>query len=224
MLCIWSGIGATDGRGKIGGSVASKCKSGNYWKVKKAQKKHKASRVNVYFSELSTMWRTITPVQREWWNNYALTKPYQNIYGQSKFLSGFNYFMRIQTNLKINGATGFLPIPYTDDPPGNIKVSGFTFQSSTSTASITVHGITSRCSVWVFCSAPVSVGISAIPPMVIVKLHYSTFPNIDFFSEYLARYGQTPAAGTKKLFSGVVCINFDSGQTTIMQVQSVICT
>lgn len=83
--------------GSAGGLVASRNRYGMYFRAKvlpvdPATLQQVLSRGR--FRGLAITWKTLTDVQREGWDTYALNTPMQNRLGQTVFLTGFNHFLR----------------------------------------------------------------------------------------------------------------------------------
>lgn len=101
MKIKWGAL-VVDGRNKIGGQVASKNKAGAYMKNKVTPANPQTTSQTDVRSNLTTVsraWSGLTAEQRAAWNAYAAQYPYQDIFGDSKYLSGFNMFMKCNLNL-----------------------------------------------------------------------------------------------------------------------------
>jgi hypothetical protein len=109
----------SEARNKIGGLVYSKNPYGQYVRNKTIPHQprtatQQANRAQV--SEISPLWRILTPAQRLGWNNYALRVRYRDSLGQSLHLSGFQHFTRANLNLTNLGR----PHTYDAPPHGNL--------------------------------------------------------------------------------------------------------
>ena len=92
----------TDGRNKIGGHVASKNKSGNYLRTKVTPVNPQTtfqSAVRGFFGGLAQSWRGLTADDRQSWIDGAPGFPYIDIFGDSKILSGFGLYMKLNSVL-----------------------------------------------------------------------------------------------------------------------------
>ncbi len=220
LLIQWSGMGVVDGAGKIGGTVASKNKGGTYLKVKAIPANPRYSAQTIIrntFGSAAQAWRELEENQRTAWNALAPTIPYNNRFGQSKILSGFNFFVKLCTNAVQNGNTF-----YTDPPPASspiaITMGEITISVEDDQFDIAVSGMDADSTTWVFASKPQSNGRYALPSqMKFVKLQNSVVSTIDIFGAYTSLYGALPAAGTKKIFVGLVSCNNASSLTSVMQ-------
>lgn len=93
----------TDGRGKLGGQVASKNRSGAYVRTKVTPSNPQSlaqSSVRATFSAVSALWRGLTNEQRASWNTGVNDWQRTDIFGDLKTPSGFNLFMRLCTPLQ----------------------------------------------------------------------------------------------------------------------------
>ena len=102
MKIKW-GMMMTDGRGKLGGQVASKNRSGAYVRTKVTPVNPQSlsqSGVRANFSAVSALWRGLTDNNRASWNEAVNNWQRTDIFGDLKTPSGFNLFMRLCTPLQ----------------------------------------------------------------------------------------------------------------------------
>lgn len=93
----------TDGRGKLGGQVASKNRGGAYVRTKVTPVNPQSlaqSGVRSNFSAVSALWRGLTDANRASWNEAVNNWQRTDIFGDLKTPSGFNLFMRLCTPLQ----------------------------------------------------------------------------------------------------------------------------
>ena len=91
-----------DGRGKIGGHVASKNRAGAYLRTKVTPVNPQSSKqINVRgtFAGLSQAWRGLSVAQRASWNSSVASFAKTDIFGDLKNPSGFNLFQKLNNNL-----------------------------------------------------------------------------------------------------------------------------
>lgn len=120
-----------DGRNKIGGQVASKNKAGAYLKNKVTPTNPNTSaqvdaRANL--TTVSRSWSGLDAAQREAWNAYAAQYPYVDIFGDSKYLTGFNYYLKCNLNL-LNSGSATNPTPPITQAVSDIVLSFGTIES-----------------------------------------------------------------------------------------------
>lgn len=112
MKIKWGAL-VVDGRNKIGGQVASKNKSGSYMKNKVTPTNPKTTaqaNARANLTTVSRSWSLLTQSEREAWNAYAAQYPYVDIFGDSKYLTGFNYFLKCNLNL-LNAESHIIAAP-----------------------------------------------------------------------------------------------------------------
>ena len=102
MKIKW-GMMLTDGRGKLGGQVASKNRAGAYVRTKVTPVNPQStaqSGVRASFAAVSSLWRGLTDENRASWNEAVKNWQRTDIFGDLKTPSGFNLFMRLCTPLQ----------------------------------------------------------------------------------------------------------------------------
>jgi hypothetical protein len=111
-----------DGRGKIGGHVASKNRAGAYMRTKVTPvNPSSAAQVNVRarLSVISQAWRSLSQAERSAWDSAVSDYSKTDIFGDSKNPSGFNLFNKLNSNLLNVGEAQI------DVPPAPVGVSVF---------------------------------------------------------------------------------------------------
>lgn len=102
MKIKW-GMMMTDGRGKLGGQVASKNRAGAYVRTKVTPVNAKSTAqmgVRSNFATVSAMWRGLTDANRASWNEAVNKWQKTDVFGDLKTPSGYNLFMRLCTPLQ----------------------------------------------------------------------------------------------------------------------------
>ena len=108
MSKIKFGAFVTDMRGKSGGSVFSKNRSGAYVKNKVTpinQKTAAQQGVRETLGKLAGDWRTLSEDQRSSWKEGSANFPLTNVFGDQYFLAGNMLYNRLNANLKKVGAS-----------------------------------------------------------------------------------------------------------------------
>lgn len=101
MKINWGAL-VVDGRNKIGGHVASKNRAGSYLRTKVTPVNPQTDSQQAARNNLSTWsqaWRGLTEDQRQSWIDAAPNFPYTDIFGNIKFLSGSQLYVKLNTNL-----------------------------------------------------------------------------------------------------------------------------
>ena len=109
----------TDGRGKIGGHVASKNRAGAYLRTKVTPSNPNTVaqiQARSILASLSQMWQTLTESQRSGWNGAVKEWGTTDIFGDIKNPSGINLFVKLNANLI---SVGF---PQLSDVPRKMEV------------------------------------------------------------------------------------------------------
>lgn len=106
-----------DGRGKIGGHVASKNRGGAYLRTKvtpsNPQTSFQAAARN-RLTSLSQGWRGLTQAQRNAWNAAVGNFTSTDIFGDIKSPSGINLYVKLNANLDEVGVTAISTPPLPD--------------------------------------------------------------------------------------------------------------
>lgn len=91
-----------DIRGKVGGNVFSRNLGGAFVRVFTAPLNPQSNAQTVIrerVAHLSTLWRTLADGVRDSWNAAAANFPFEDVFGDTRFLSGQQLFMKFQSNL-----------------------------------------------------------------------------------------------------------------------------
>jgi len=217
-----------DARGKEGGRVFSKNRSGNYTKRKVTPGNPQSSfqtTVRANLTAISQAWRTITEVQRRGWESLASQLTTTNIFGDAFNYTGMNVFMKLNRN------RGELGLPFISAAPAYASVTAIL--ASSLDADTTGGGLDLTYSpaipagntVVVFASAPNSAGrrnpkngYRKIDTLVTADA--SPF---DLAAAYIASYGALPAIGLKvfvKIHNVIDASGFASLDTSVSDVAS----
>ncbi len=133
----------TDGRGKIGGHVASKNRSGAYLRTKVTPSNpNTVAQVQArsILASLSQMWQTLTESQRSGWNNAVKEWGTTDIFGDIKNPSGINLFVKLNANLISVGYPTLLDVPAKSEIPAVVAIEGV-YKISTDTLSVYFNNV-----------------------------------------------------------------------------------
>ncbi len=193
-----------DGRGKIGGHVASKNRAGNYFRTKVTPVNPKTTAqttVRNRLSGLSSAWRSLTAAQRSSWNAAIGDFSKTDIFGDLRNPTGFNLYQRLNNNLLTIGESSI------SSPPAPVAVDSFTSLSlaaedSTVAESMTLTfaaAIAADHKVKVFATAPLSAGISFVKSefRLIATIDSTDTSPYNLLAEYQTKFGSTGSAGQK---------------------------
>jgi len=126
MKIKWSGIGITDGRNKIGGTVLSKGTYGAYARrlVTPVNPSSVAQQlVRSFMATVAQRWKAITQVQRDLWSQVTSSYQTTDIFGDLFKYTGFNLFMKLNRNLLEIGEAQIADAPIPDAPAGVLSLS-----------------------------------------------------------------------------------------------------
>lgn len=224
---LFSGVAGVDMRGKLNGSVFSKNRSGAYVRTKvtpvNPQTTSQQNARNRLASN-SQAWRGLAEEQREGWNNVAPSFPYTDIYGNSKILSGFQLYVKLNSNLSLIGSSNIA------EPPSPVAIPAMTNLAIAADAGGPSMSLT-------FAPTPVPAGfrivVMATPSVtpgktfvknlfrVVVILNAAEASPFNLEADYEAIFGF--AIGDNKLFVKTFYVSTDTGQAGIpLQAQTII--
>ena len=204
-----------DGRGKVGGHVASKNRGGSYLRTKVTPVNPRTTAQNAVRSrltEIAQSWKALTAAQRAGWNAAVQDFQRTNIFGDIKTPSGFNLYQRLNLNL------GKIGVAFIDDAPLPSDVQALTSLSlSVDTGNDTVQltfspAIAAGQSFVVSATPPLSPGKSFVKSEfrdIAVLTNSDTSP-ASVFDAYFDKFGSAPA-GTK-VFVQLRGVNSVTGQ------------
>lgn len=216
----------TDGRGKIGGHVASKNRGGAYLRTKVTPANGQTTfqnAVRATFTTLSQGWRALTQGQRDAWNAAVTDFSRTNIFGDLINPSGINLYQRLNNNLLSIGEAAI------STPPLPAAVGACVLLSATNavaagTMTLVMDGaVPADTTVKIFATAPMSAGKS------FVKSEYrqiGTMPAAEATpfnvkALYLAKFGSQGEVG-QKVFFKLLPVNKVTGQAGAASSASVI--
>ncbi|MBE3143226.1 MAG: hypothetical protein IMZ61_04780 [Planctomycetes bacterium] len=205
-----------DGRGKIGGHVASKNRAGSYLRTKVTPVNPNSTSQVVVRGILTTLaiaWRGLLAAQRLQWNNAVSAYAKTDIFGDLRNPSGFNLFQKLNNNLLGVG------VAQLSVPPLPTAVASLTTLSATqapagaTTLTFLPAAIGAADIVIVKATAPISPGKSFVK---------SEFRRIGWIAQpvgspftattmYNAKFGAPGVAG-QKVFFELFIINSTTGQ------------
>ena len=118
----------TDGRGKIGGHVASKNRAGAYLRTKVTPSNPNTvaqAQARGILASLSQGWGQLTDSQRQGWNDGVKEWGTTDIFGDIKKPSGINLFVKLNANLISVGLPQILDVPAKSEVPAVVVVDAF---------------------------------------------------------------------------------------------------
>lgn len=210
MKVKWSGIGVTEGRGKINGSVASKNRGGAYFRVKVSPTNPDSiaqQSVRNTLTTLSQAWRGLTQAQRDAWDAAVSDFAVTDVFGDLRNPTGKNLYVRLNANLVSVGQSTISVPPALADVVG-VAVTGVTINVTTPAYEIAFSGDDASMSYQVWATPAVSNGVSYVKNRFrqIGAFAGGGGSPYNFEADYIAKFG-SPAAGQKVFVQLVPVVN-----------------
>jgi len=127
------GGGVADGRGSIGGTTYSRNRYGSYarQRVTPVNPRTPAQiRARSNFQSAATAWRSLTPVQRTQWDNYAAATPIIDSLGNTIYYTGMQAYMAVtgiyRTCQSVQSAVNIAVIPPVPTVSGGTQADDIT--------------------------------------------------------------------------------------------------
>jgi len=219
-----------DGRGKIGGHVASKNRAGSYFRTKVTPVNPQSSAqttVRNRFSGLSSGWRSLTADQRESWNSAVADFAKTDIFGDLRHPTGAALYQRLNNNLLTCGEAAITT------PPAALAVDAFTSLSLAAEDGTVAESLSLTFApnvaadhlVKVFATPPLSAGKNFVKSeyRLIEILANSASSPANILASYQAVFGSTGTAG-QKIFVKVIQVEETSGIAGVPMEASAIVT
>lgn len=217
----------TDGRGKIGGHVASKNRSGAYLRTKVTPVNGQTSfqtAVRNRFTVLAQAWRELTAAQRDAWNAAVADFARTNVFGDLHNPTGASLYQRLNNNLVTIGESP-ISTPPLPSAVGEVVAVSLAVAAGAGTMSLVMSGaVPAGTSVKVFACAPVSAGKSFVKSeyRLIDVLAAAEATPVNLKAAYEAKFGSVGVAG-QKVFVKLVAVNSTTGQEgTASQVSGIV--
>lgn len=198
----------SDARGKIAGAVASKNRSGNYFRSKVSPVNPNTvaqQSVRSHFGQWSKAFRNLSAAQIAGWNEGAKEFAKSNIFGDKVLPTGHNLFVALNTNLALIG------VSYVGDCPKNIlDLDGVVFsvvRDASDNSLLGTLSLTPIASTYIviYCSGIVSPSVSYVKNKMRV-LQFAPADSatpIDLKNAFVAKYGYLPGPSDKVIFEAV---------------------
>ena len=223
MALIKMGAWIVDVRGKIGGTVFTKGRSGAVARNKVTPVNARTTRqtaVRAVLGALSQDWRTLTQAERDAWNAAVSSYSKTNIFGDSVNPTGKNLYVGVNTNLGKVGepAISAPPVPAEITAP---LVGTFAVDTTAGTMSFSATQPEVSQKMYIQASPSVSAGITNISSKIsLIQVNTQIALSIDILSAYTAVYG-APVVG-QKIFLRVSGVNTTTGQVSVPEILSAI--
>jgi hypothetical protein len=205
-----------DGRGKIGGHVASKNRAGSYMRTKVTPVNGRtASQIlaRTRLATLATAWSGLTDAQRLAWNNAVDLWKRTDVFGDLKSPSGFNLYQKLNNNLAQVGVAAMTVPPL---PAGITNWSVFSFipdNTGTMVLTFAATPIPAGFAVLIDGTAPCSPGLTNANARFrrVKSLAAATATGADIQADYVLKFGAIAPIGNR-VFLRATMINIATGQ------------
>lgn len=145
MSIVLYGNGITDQRGSVGGNTHSRSKFGATIRTKTSPIQQRTTHQRASRAQLTNVtnrWSNVlTPPQRAQWNAFALTQPTTNRFGNIAYLSGQQWFNKLNVTANAITAANYQATPpATGTYPGLTSLSVVAAAAGGGTMSVTYAG------------------------------------------------------------------------------------
>ena len=208
----------TDGRGKIGGHVASKNRSGAYLRTKVTPSNPNTvaqSQARGILASLSQGWGQLTDSQRLGWNDAVKEWGTTDIFGDIKNPSGINLYVKLNSNLLNIGGSVIATVPAKLETP-TAYLTAAILTASTGALTLSLSDVSADGVVGLVRSTPMlSSGVSFVKSQFrVIGYNQVTNDVLTVNGAYDTKFG-TPTVGSNIYFS--VQLVLANGQKTIEQ-------
>lgn len=222
MKIKWGAL-VVDGRGKIGGQVASKNSAGAYMKNKVTPSNPQTaaqSFARALFATISSGWSALTPAQIAGWNEAVSDWTSTNIFGDLKKPTGKALYQRLNNQAQSAGLSAVTTVPEKLSLP-NAPISAVAIGVTAGTLGLTGVDTSADTQVVVWATAPVSLGTKNVKSKLrqIYSAAGDTYSAADAFDAYEAKFGAL--ATGQNVFVGVKYV-VASGQASPLQTQKAV--
>lgn len=196
----WGAI-VVDGRGKLGGHVFTKTRSGATMRTKVTPVNPQSPAQAAARSRLgsqSQAWRGLTEAQRIGWNDLAQRTAKTNIFGDQYFPTGKNLFTGLNSNRLLITQPPLTTAPELVEMPVIIDMAPvISFNDEEITLNIKTAGETEGSALVIEATAPMSVGrFNFDGSYRIINPTADPAETVPLFTSYVAKFG-TPPVGSK---------------------------
>lgn len=220
----------TDARGKLGGHVFTKARSGATVRTKVTPANPQSLAQGVVRSRLASLSQAwsgqLAEAERLAWNALALATGKTNIFGDKYFPSGKNLFVALNSNVLLAGGNVITTAPSYVEQPSLLSADAEVLTASTfMQVALEYDGILTN-SISVFMaskpSSPGRFNFSGQHSVVITSAANTQPDPEDFYNAYVAKFGE-PTVGQKISFQ-VFTVDIVTGQSSPKTTISTIVT
>lgn len=218
MAKIKFGAFLVDMRGKVNGTVFSKNRGGAYARTKVTPNNPQTSAQNLVRSRLtglSQAWRGLSQAARDAWNAAVGSFPRNNVFGDSKILSGHQLYVGLNSQLEAAGASTIGTPPVPVGAPAITALSGAAAAGAgTFTAAFAPDPVPANSALIIEATEQVSPGkanLNSLYRQIQVEAAATASP-ADLATAYIAKFG-TLVEG-QKIGLRAKIVNTDTGEVS----------
>lgn len=199
------------GRGKLGGQVYSHNRGGDYVRnnaVPVNPQSTSQMQARARLAQFSSQWSALEQEQISAWNEAAVNFPRNNVFGDSKILSGKNLFTSLNTELELVGLVTITDAPQPQEITVPVAVSDLQFDSVSQAIDFQVENTAIGDRLVIRATPPVSAGTSFIKNKLrIITVMAATDANtaVDLGADYVAKFGAIQQG--QKIFVSAYSVN-----------------
>ena len=211
----------TDGRGKIGGHVASKNRAGAYLRTKVTPSNPQSVaqiQARSILATLSQRWGSLLDSQRAGWNEAVKEWGTTDIFGDIKKPSGINLFVKLNSNRLSVGLPEAMDVPAKTEVPVVVIVNA-TYTISTDTVSIDFSNALANGYIALVRATPrLSPGVSFVKSEFrVIGYDYVLVDNLTLGGAYRSKFGNLSAGDN--VFASVQFVSVTGQKTTEQKVK-----
>ena len=211
----------TDGRGKIGGHVASKNRAGAYLRTKVTPSNPNTvaqAQARGILASLSQGWGQLTDSQRKGWNEAVKEYGSTDIFGDIKNPSGINLFVKLNSNLVSVGLPQVLDVPAKSEVPAVIVIDA-SYSIGADTVSISFNSALADGFIALVRATPkLSAGVSFVKSQFrVIGYGNVVDDNLGLVGAYSAKFG-TPSVGAN-IYVSVQFVLLNGQKTTEQKIK-----
>ena len=211
----------TDGRGKIGGHVASKNRAGAYLRTKVTPSNPNTvaqAQARGILASLSQGWGQLTDSQRKGWNEAVKEYGSTDIFGDIKNPSGINLFVKLNSNLVSVGLPQVLDVPAKSEVPAVIVIDA-SYRIATDNVSISFNSALADGFIALVRATPkLSAGVSFVKSQFrVIGYGNVVDDNLGLVGAYSAKFG-TPSVGAN-IYVSVQFVLLNGQKTTEQKIK-----
>lgn len=190
----------TDGRGKLGGHVLAKNRSGNYMRTKVTPVNPQTTYQQAQRSALGTLssgWSGLTESQRNQWDSAVVDFQKTDIFGDLKSPTGKNLYTGLNRNL-LNAGQSIISVPPSPASIPNLTIDAANYSLVGTSFDVGTLGDATGSFVQAWATPPVSDGTTFVKNRLrmLESIAGGSDATLDIYDSYLNRFG-APAVGAK---------------------------